>query len=203
MRSERRARIVTEWGWTLLAWSAEYWRSGGILLAPIAAVCFAILAYYLRTRGLLRDRIREARELAQRLTEAPADASPVAGRGVSSGTERCALICGSDRAVGGLVSGVQRDLDVLSALTAAAPLLGLLGTVMGMMDTFAAVSARGGGAAVSVAGGISEALITTQFGLVVAIPGVFGVVRLRRLAHHLRAYLTICRTRMLAEAPTR
>jgi biopolymer transport protein ExbB len=72
----------------------------------------------------------------------------------------------------------------VDALTTAAPLLGLLGTVFGMVDTFAALA--GGAAAAdtarAVAGGISQALITTQVGLVIAVPGVFAAARLRRLA---------------------
>jgi len=59
------------------------------------------------------------------------------------------------------------------AITAAvAPLLGLLGTVAGMIRTFNVITVSGTGDAKPLAGGISEALITTLFGLVVAIPAL-------------------------------
>ena len=82
----------------------------------------------------------------------------------------------------------ERHVGLLGACTAAAPLLGLLGTVTGMMMTFDAVgmSGVGGDTATRVSGGISSALLTTQIGLVVAIPGVFGMARLQRLREHAR-----------------
>ena len=74
---------------------------------------------------------------------------------------------------------------ILTALVTAAPLLGLLGTVLGMIDTFWAVSQYGVDTANLIAGGISQALITTQFGLVTALPGVFGLMRLQRMYRQL------------------
>ncbi|MBU6160681.1 MAG: MotA/TolQ/ExbB proton channel family protein [Myxococcales bacterium] len=58
----------------------------------------------------------------------------------------------------------------IRTLVVVAPLLGLLGTVSGMVETFSAL-AGDPDAGASVAGGISEALVTTQFGLILAIPG--------------------------------
>jgi biopolymer transport protein ExbB len=58
-------------------------------------------------------------------------------------------------------------------LASVAPLLGLLGTVGGMISTFAVISQFGTGNAKALASGISEALITTQTGLIVAVPGLF------------------------------
>ncbi len=66
----------------------------------------------------------------------------------------------------------ERLIALAAVLVGAAPLLGLLGTVAGMLSTFSGLSNGSGGATVDVvAGGISEALITTQTGLVLAIPG--------------------------------
>ena len=70
-------------------------------------------------------------------------------------------------------------------MAAIAPLLGLLGTVSGMMDTFNVISLFGTGNAKGMADGISIALITTQAGLVIAIPGLYMSVYLRRHAHRL------------------
>ena len=61
-------------------------------------------------------------------------------------------------------------LTTLTVFAAEAPLLGLLGTVTGMIETFQSISLFGTGDPKLMSGGISQALITTQLGLVVAIP---------------------------------
>lgn len=66
----------------------------------------------------------------------------------------------------------ERQLRILQALTAVAPLLGLLGTVKGMITTFIALGSRGMTSMDILSTGISEALITTQVGLVIALPGL-------------------------------
>ncbi len=65
---------------------------------------------------------------------------------------------------------LERFLPTLSVLAAIAPLLGLLGTVTGMINTFQVITIFGTGEPKLMAGGISEALVTTQLGLAVAIP---------------------------------
>ena len=65
---------------------------------------------------------------------------------------------------------VERGMAVLAVLGAVAPLLGLLGTVTGMIDTFRVITLYGTGDPKLMSGGISEALITTELGLAVAIP---------------------------------
>ncbi len=65
-------------------------------------------------------------------------------------------------------------LKHLAVIGNIAPLLGLLGTVTGMMTAFSAISLKGANTPTVVAGGISEALITTAYGLIVAIPAVFA-----------------------------
>ncbi|MBK1828176.1 MotA/TolQ/ExbB proton channel family protein [Haloferula rosea] len=72
------------------------------------------------------------------------------------------------------VSAIDRRLMVVNTLTAAAPLAGLLGTVMGMLAMFAGLSkGQGAGGMQAVASGMQEALITTQTGLTIALPGLF------------------------------
>jgi biopolymer transport protein ExbB len=73
---------------------------------------------------------------------------------------------------------------------AIAPLLGLLGTVTGMIATFDIMSVFGTGNAKAMAGGISEALITTQTGLLVAIPGLYMKGFLDRRARNLQQRIT-------------
>jgi biopolymer transport protein ExbB len=71
-----------------------------------------------------------------------------------------------------VVHELERYLNTLGTIAAIAPLLGLLGTVVGMIKVFAQIMAQGTGNASALAGGISEALITTAAGLVVAIPAL-------------------------------
>lgn len=70
----------------------------------------------------------------------------------------------------GIIPTLDKYLPVLSVSAAAAPLLGLLGTVMGMIKTFELISVFGTGDPKPLSGGISEALITTEVGLFIAIP---------------------------------
>jgi len=67
---------------------------------------------------------------------------------------------------------LERLLPVIALTAAAAPLLGLLGTVTGMINTFNMITIFGAGDPRTLSGGISEALITTEFGLIVAIPAL-------------------------------
>jgi len=68
------------------------------------------------------------------------------------------------------VPKLERFLPTLALFAVISPLLGLLGTVSGMIDTFSVIMEVGTGDANAMAGGISTALLTTQFGLTVAIP---------------------------------
>ena len=72
-----------------------------------------------------------------------------------------------------VVHELERFLNTLGTIAGISPLLGLLGTVIGMIKVFAAIMAHGVGNANQLAGGISEALITTAAGLSVAIPSFF------------------------------
>jgi biopolymer transport protein ExbB len=69
--------------------------------------------------------------------------------------------------------GLQRGLPALATIVAGAPLLGLLGTVIGMIKIFSVVATAGSGITEQLSSGISQALITTATGLVIAIPALF------------------------------
>jgi len=69
--------------------------------------------------------------------------------------------------------GLQRGLAALATIVAGAPLLGLLGTVIGMIKIFAVVATAGSGITEQLSAGISQALITTATGLVIALPALF------------------------------
>ena len=80
---------------------------------------------------------------------------------------------------------LERFLGALKACAAVAPLLGLLGTVTGMINTFQVITTHGTGDPRLMAGGISEAMVTTQVGLAVAIPVMLFAAFLGRRARNL------------------
>jgi biopolymer transport protein ExbB len=72
------------------------------------------------------------------------------------------------------LTNLKRGLAFLATVGSTAPFVGLLGTTMGIVNSFAAMSASGSGGLAAIGSGISEALITTAFGLLVAIPAVWA-----------------------------
>ena len=86
---------------------------------------------------------------------------------------------------------IDRRITFLSLLVSTAPLAGLLGTVMGMLTTFKGLSTSTGGKTIDfVAGGISEALITTQTGLIIAIPAYIMINRIVSQREQLELFFT-------------
>jgi len=191
----------------------SYWMSGGVLLIPIALVSVGIWLYFVRTRRLLVGMARESGRLIPAISGLDDDAGAAGILNILGAKQGAmALILrtimrdvkgGStltDAFVNRQTQGMnllRRDIVVLSALTAIAPLLGLLGTVIGMTDTFDAVSRIGGDTGSRVASGISQALITTQFGLIVALPGIFGTAYLRKLLRRVENHLDECRAHVV------
>lgn len=100
------------------------------------------------------------------------------------------------------IEPIERDLKVMNMCVSAAPLFGLLGTVTGMLATFAALASGSGGDKTMelIAKGISEALVTTETGLVIAIPGMFFQFHLMRTLDKYKAFLahleTLCAQRV-------
>ena len=92
-----------------------------------------------------------------------------------------------------LISEVSVKVDVnmamVKTLVALAPLLGLLGTVTGMIAVFEVLAITGGGDARSMAGGVSQATIPTMAGMVAALSGVFGDTYINRIANRERQLL--------------
>jgi biopolymer transport protein ExbB len=78
-----------------------------------------------------------------------------------------------------VVHELERYLNALGTIAAISPLLGLLGTVSGMIRSFTAITTEGVGNPTVLAGGISEALVTTAAGLTVAIPALIAYRYLR------------------------
>ena len=78
-----------------------------------------------------------------------------------------------EEVAGQVIHEMERYLNTLGTVAAVSPLLGLLGTVTGMIDVFTTIAVNGTDNAALLAGGISAALITTAAGLTVAIPSLF------------------------------
>jgi|TARA_A100001011_G_C14253403_1_gene818955 biopolymer transport protein ExbB len=78
-----------------------------------------------------------------------------------------------EEAANDVIHDLERYLNTLGTVAAISPLLGLLGTVIGMIKVFTTIKMEGTGNSMLLAGGISEALITTAAGLTVAIPSLF------------------------------
>ncbi|HNN92662.1 MAG TPA: MotA/TolQ/ExbB proton channel family protein [Pseudomonadota bacterium] len=71
------------------------------------------------------------------------------------------------------IANLKKGLSGLATVASTAPFVGLFGTVVGIINVFATMKVSGAGGIAAVAGGIGEALVTTAFGLLIAIPAVF------------------------------
>ncbi|MFU8779491.1 MAG: MotA/TolQ/ExbB proton channel family protein [Kiritimatiellia bacterium] len=196
---------------TMQMW--HYWASGGALLVPLAAVSFAILFLVTRAQLTARRLVREGTYLQRWLAQQTSVRDVTSLQRVLPASSfasvfQCALTQIAEGAHSPLeamsasedlaLQHLRRDFLLITALTAAAPLLGLLGTVGGMITTFEAVAMVSGQTGTRVAGGISQALITTQFGLVIAMPGVFGLAQIRQTTRDVQFLLGDCRAHLVA-----
>lgn len=77
---------------------------------------------------------------------------------------------------------INSNMDMIATLIALCPLMGLLGTVTGMIEVFSVMAYTGGGDAKSMAGGVSKATIPTMAGMVAALSGLFANTYLSRIA---------------------
>ena len=164
------------------------WVAGGWTMVPIALVALALytsgfqLLWILNRRGA-RLAARPDAEL-RRWVESPAAApSEVAEILRYTQDDVSTLEDSASRFAeveASRVGGLDRRLTTLNVLVGAAPLLGLLGTVLGMLVTFRAIATGGGKMVDQMAVGISEALITTEMGLLVALPGMVLAYLIRR-----------------------
>jgi len=164
----------------------DYFKAGGIVMYPLAAIALLALlmliergiVYYRLSRGHARTFGAIAGELKSgtakavvSIKQAPAPMARLWTRGVEALQRR-----GDDveetmqEAIIAELPGLEKHLSTLAVFAAIAPLLGLLGTVGGMIKTFEVITQHGTGNARLLADGISEALVTTQVGLAIAIP---------------------------------
>ncbi len=168
---------------------SEWFASGGFFMWPILAtgLCgFAIMIerawWYARTRSgdpaaaIAAARAKLDKGAPEDILAIPAlPLERVLAAGVaSSGDGREAREAALGRALLAEEPALDRGLSLLAALAACAPLLGLLGTVSGMIGMFATIAEHGSGNPRLLSGHISVALVTTQFGLMVAVPLLVG-----------------------------
>lgn len=165
-----------------------YLRSGGLLVWPIllvGLVAFVLIIerviFLMRTEAdseKLMGRIQELtacgqwQECRQYCADyARSSVCRVLRAGLNSlGDNREILENALQEAIMKELPRLERFLSTISVLAAVAPLLGLLGTVSGMINTFHAITLHGTGDPRMLSSGISEALITTELGLMVAVP---------------------------------
>jgi biopolymer transport protein ExbB len=162
---------------------------GGIFMYPIIFCSIVALAVFLEKLWMLRRKsilppefIRNVEDLIRKQKIADAvflcqgDASSIAKiffAGLKNAGRGMWLVKESIEERGGREAAIlEKRTGILSTIANLAPLLGLLGTVSGMIKTFNVISIQGVGNPAPLAGGIAEALITTAAGLTVAIPAL-------------------------------
>jgi len=181
----------------------EIWVSGGWAMIAIAVIAMAMFAMgvhihlRLRSRGFRRVPEKTWRHWIEHPSERRGPIGELmdfAAGGES--VEQTATFFEQLRTTESVP--FQRDLKVMKICVSAAPLVGLLGTVGGMLATFGALGSGSGGEKTMalVAEGISEALITTETGLIIALPGLFMQYQLARSFARYEAFLshleTVC-----------
>jgi|TARA_R100000049_G_C1957572_1_gene118907 biopolymer transport protein ExbB len=167
----------------------ELLKAGGILMVPIVACSILALAIVLERFWSLRAsrvappqsinelwRWIKKKELNGRKLKALQGSSPLgrvlAGGLINAKHGREVMKESIEHEASQVIHELERFLNPLGTIATITPLLGLLGTVIGMIKVFAEIQLAGVGNAGNLAGGISEALITTAAGLSVAIPAL-------------------------------
>lgn len=167
----------------------EFVKSGGWLMLPIILCSIAAVAISIeRYLALNPEKVAPKHLLAQvwgwlknnqldagkiRELKASSPLGRILAAGLSNSRHgRDVMKESIQEAASHVIHDLERYLNTLGTIAAIAPLLGLLGTVIGMIKVFTAIMLQGTGNAGVLAGGISEALITTAAGLSVAIPAL-------------------------------
>ena len=180
----------------------ELFSKGGILMYPILACSVMALAIfferlwtYARLGRGTKELVREVEGLVhkQRIDEAilvcQRSGTPLARILLAAlqnhGRPRDHIKTVVEEVGSREAAPLERYLGLLGTITTISPLLGLLGTVRGMIRAFTIIAAEGRGTPATLGGGISEALITTAAGLFVAIPAILLHKYLTSRAEHM------------------
>jgi biopolymer transport protein ExbB len=174
----------------------EIVRAGGPMMWPIILCSIAAAAIILERLWTLQDRRVLPRELTQKVWQlvesnqvndkviAALEQNSPLGRVLAAGLanrhrSREAMMERLEDAGRHVIHELERFLNTLGTIASISPLLGLLGTVTGIIKSFNAIQAGGMGDPRALSGGIAEALICTAAGLIVAIPALFAYRFLR------------------------
>ncbi len=191
--------------------AVEIWASGGWAMIALAIDAFIIfyfgssIFFRIRAKGYLYVTEKKMKRWVK---------EPEKGRGPVGRMIRFVMAAHNLKEIGIFfdelnkteIAPLNRDLKVMQTCVSIAPLLGLLGTVTGMLATFAALATGSGGDKTMgmVASGISEALITTETGLLVALPGLIFQYKLAREHAQYKAFLahleTVCSQRIYKQS---
>ena len=180
----------------------NYLAMGGVVMTPLVIVCllmWALIANRMLYFRRLRRRNMSPQAAWRHIRQARIPDPKQYGGAVAliaadflhrRGRERAMDSAILDETARRLNHRLTDYLSLIGVLAAVAPLLGLLGTVTGMMATFDVLAVFGTGNARAMASGISEALITTQTGLLIAIPGLCIKGFLGRRASNQQQHIT-------------
>lgn len=189
-----------------------YWTKGGILLLPIGCICFAIWFYLIKCFFMVKDffnipktydelfpeliKKENAIKAVEKIKTIDIHYGHIAEyieKKISLGKNVSEIM---DEISFKEIEPIRKNLGVLKALVSSSPLVGLLGTVFGMIETFNNISTQQGCISDLMALGISKALITTQYGLTVALPGLFGIIFFQRMIKRANVIFSILKTHM-------
>ncbi|MEL6340750.1 MAG: MotA/TolQ/ExbB proton channel family protein [Myxococcota bacterium] len=170
----------------------------GYIILGLGAVTFLVAVARLVMLFLVATKVR-----AQRNSSTPKEDNPLgrimAVHSKNPNLDKEALEAKLDEAIIREASALERFLWAIKVVAGIAPLMGLLGTVTGMIETFQTLTLFGTGDPKQMAGGISEALVTTMLGLVVAIPLVLMHSWLSSISRNLVDVLTEQSAGIIAE----
>ena len=152
----------------------ERWHQGGYVgyaITAVGAIGFLIAFWRLFALSVMSSRVNAQLKTGSASTDNPLGrVLKVHENNPSMDTETLELKM--EEAIMKETPSIENSLTLLKIISAVAPLMGLLGTVVGMIITFQAITIFGAGDPKAMAGGISGALVTTVLGLLVAIPTV-------------------------------
>ena len=166
----------------------EFLKTGGFLVLPILICSIIAMAIIIERLLTLREKnIIPATVIKQAQQLASSGSSPAAIEGIrkssmvgkvlasglaSAGSPRHIMRESLEESGRHVAHEMEKNLTALGTIAAITPLLGLLGTVIGMIEVFSVITSMGVGSPTDLAGGISTALITTAAGISVAVPAL-------------------------------
>ena len=135
--------------------------------------------------------------------QAPHSVSDIVSRMINESDDRESMLRAAQRMIQMKVKDLETHVATLGTVANTAPFVGLLGTVIGIIKAFQSIATSQGGGPEVVAGGISEALITTAFGLFVAIPAVVLYNHLTQRIGRIATEIDVCTSELADKLTTK